>query len=1012
MKTIITPKTLVLYLLICLMFVPLVSISAQGEIAYSQDFENGHPPEWSMDDGWEIVEVDGGHALSGQGHTWARVDIGPWEDYVFRFRAKLEPEADLHANIRLRHEPFQRYYITVNQAQIAIHKQVGEEFYERLSTGPGQGDGWHLLELEVEEGLVSARVDGEESTSYEDPDPIPYGGIAFESVGSGIVLIDEVEVELGEVPESPQQPMEGELSLGELTWVSTGGPLGGLGYDIRMTPGNPDVMYVTDAWAGAFKSTDGGENWFPINEGITARVGPSGDGIPVFSLTVDPNNPDTLWAGTQFGGGVFRSDNGGETWRSMSNGILEQSLTIRGFTVEPGNSDVVYLGGEVASWEWNGEPLNGVGFDLTKGVVYKTTDGGQNWERIWYGDNLSRYIWIHPQDHNLLYVSTGIFDREAANSDPDTLEPGGVGILRSRDGGATWEELGVENGIREDELYFGSLYMHPENPDILFGAAGNDAYIWALDYDIGAIYRTKDGGDTWERVLDLPNASAVEICENDPDVVYAASASAFYRSDDGGDTWQRLGGSGDLQQTGIAFWGSPDEVAGFPIDMQCDFRDPMRIFVNNYGGGNFLSEDGGATWVNASRGYTGATMHEIIVAPNNPAQVFATARSGVFTSQNGGETWQGLSHGVARAMEAYAIAVNPFDPSHLITTVGDAGPVPKISHDGGQTWREAEPVVDGMEFFEWGVMKTILFSPTEQDRLIGIQAESFCVEDDSCDEGYGVIFSRDGGETWHFSNLQEGIGTDLAFAPNGDVYVVLYPSGHLYRSSDGGETWEGVAENITAGVDVRDRDPDMPGPALVSLAVDPANPEKLYAGFSRGGVMVSVDGGVTWEASSAGMDPESSVVDLAADGTHPGVVYASTAENGVFVSTDGGETWRTLNEGLRTRAGVDLALAADGSVLYLATSGGGVFRLGTPGGEGAEEAEGAEEPEVAKGAEEAEGEEEVEGAEEAEVTEGAEEAKEVEGAEESAKPGLPCLGGLLPLGVLGLVLSRRRRSEK
>ena len=93
--------------------------------------------------------------------------------------------------------------------------------------------------------------------------------------------------------------------------------------------------------------------------------------------------------------------------------------------------------------------------------------------------------------------------------------------------------------------------------------------------------------------------------------------------------------------------------------------------------------------------------------------------------------------------------------------------------------------------------------------------------------------------------------------------------------------------------------------------------------------MISVDGGVSWSASSSGMNPETSVVDLVADLANPGVVYAATPDSGVYVSTDGGATWSAINTGLLTRAAVSLALSADGSVLYVATTGGGVFRLGT-----------------------------------------------------------------------------------
>ncbi len=884
------------------------------------------------------------------------------------------------------------FHLVSSVNRVSVQYEIGGVLNELavadvMPIPPGE---WFQITVQVEGNEHHIFINGQLALTTEHPAEV-IGGVSFETFAETGIEIDSVEI-VGEGHEQPNvedeaeaQPEPQQVETGadpgipSTPWFYTGGPSGGLGYDIRMDPRNPDVMYVTDAWAGAFKSIDGGASWKPINNGISARVGPSGDGIPVFSLTVDPNNADTLWVGTQFGGGVFRSDNGGESWHSMSDGIQERSLTIRGFSIEPGNSNVVYLAGEVASWEWNGTPLEGIGFDLTKGAIYKTMDGGQNWSRIWYGDNLARYIWIHPDDHNILYASTGIFDREAANSDPVALKPGGVGILRSRDGGATWEELGVANGIRADELFFGSLAMHPENSNILIGAAGNDAYLWALDYEMGAIYRTKDGGDNWERVLDLPNASALEMCENDPDIVYAASLSGFYRSDDGGDTWEIQGGSGDVGQAAAAVWGPPDIVAGFPIDMQCDPNDSMRIFVNNYGGGNFLSEDGGKNWVDASKGYTGAIMHKVVVAQDNPALVYASARSGVFVSKDGGNTWAGMSRGVARAMEGLALAVNPEDSSHLITVIGDAGPVPKISYDGGQTWQEAEQGIGEYGFYEWGAMRKIAFSPTQAGRMIGIQAEIDCSSVLGCEEGRGALYSTDGGKTWKNSNLQTGMAMELAFSPDGTAYISIHP-GDLYRSTDNGENWELVAQNIISGIQLDDPDPDMPGPALVALAVDPQNANKLYAGFMRGGIMISEDGGTTWRASSAGMVPETSIFDLVADATHPGVVYAASNDAGVYRSTDGGESWTAFNDGLLTRAGVSLALSDDGTVLYLATTGGGVFRLGIPAGISQSGQTGFE-PDTAPDSSTGEGQ----------------------------SPAIPCLGGLAPVGLIGAVWVWRKK---
>ncbi len=301
-------------------------------------------------------------------------------------------------------------------------------------------------------------------------------------------------------------------------WVFTGGPLGGLGYDVRMRPDNPDIMYVTDSFAGVFKSTDGGKTWFASNTGITTRTGATGDAIPVFSLTIDPNRPDTIWVGTQNTRGIYKSVDAGRTWRKMDNGVTEEGISFRGFTVDPADSDTVYAAAELSSWEWNhGTPRQGLEFDMTAGVVYKTTDGGASWKRVWRGDNLARYVWIDPRNRNVVYVSTGIFDREAANSDPATRKPGGVGIVKSTDGGKTWKT--VNNGL--GNLYVGTLFMHPTNPDILIAGAGA-----VQAQEGGGAYITTDGGAHWKQTLSCIFIESIEISTADPSIAYAGMPTA------------------------------------------------------------------------------------------------------------------------------------------------------------------------------------------------------------------------------------------------------------------------------------------------------------------------------------------------------------------------------------------------------------------------------------------------------------------------------------------------------
>jgi photosystem II stability/assembly factor-like uncharacterized protein len=109
-------------------------------------------------------------------------------------------------------------------------------------------------------------------------------------------------------------------------------------------------MFVTDAWSGVNMSTDGGKTWFASNEGITARTGPSGDAIPVFSLTIDSNDPNIIWAGTQGMRGIYKSTDGGRTWVRKDRGVVEEErISSRGFTTMPGDSDIVFAQTEIAT---------------------------------------------------------------------------------------------------------------------------------------------------------------------------------------------------------------------------------------------------------------------------------------------------------------------------------------------------------------------------------------------------------------------------------------------------------------------------------------------------------------------------------------------------------------------------------------------------------------------------------------------------------------------------------------
>ena len=695
------------------------------------------------------------------------------------------------------------------------------------------------------------------------------------------------------------------LASESMTWVRTGGPLGGLGYDVRMGPENPDVMYVTDAFAGIFRSRDSGKTWSPVNQGITTRTGFSGDAIPVFSCTIDPHDQDIIWIGTQDMRGIFKSTDAGDTWTRLENGVIEQNgITFRGFTVDPRTSDIVYAAGEISSFVWAGQEKQGREFDMTKGVVYKTIDGGQNWQPVWRGDNLARYIWIDPRNPNILYVSTGIFDREAANSEPVSGTPGGVGIIKSTDGGETWTQ--VNNGLQN--LYVGTLFMHPENPDILLAGTGNVQY-----HEGEGVYLSIDGAATWQRTLNQA-ANSVEFSVLNPNIAYAGNNSAIYRSEDGGHSWQLMSGGG---RDG---WGSPGIRAGFPIDFHVDPRDPSRIFVNNYGGGNFMSVDGGKIWTAASDGYTGAQVRDIAVDSANPRRVFAASRSGLFTSTNEGDDWLGRSNSPAVSLEWYVVAIDPMVSDHILAANNWDGVILE-SFDDGNTWRAASKrPAHNMSF------RAIVFAPSNPMVLYaGTSAFHSAGTFDDRLSAAGIFTSNDKGATWEPANditSQDANVTALAVDPTDPLIVYAATGNHgVLKSVNGGQNWDM-------------RNAGLPGspPTALAIAVHPTDSDVVYVGLESSGVYRSADGSSTWQQMAAGLNPESSVSDIIISPGDPHLVFIADKSSGIYRSANPSEEpWVLNNRGLRTRHVNALAFSADAQLLYAATDGEGVFRLDLDG---------------------------------------------------------------------------------
>lgn len=387
-----------------------------------------------------------------------------------------------------------------------------------------------------------------------------------------------------------------------------------------------------------------------------------------------------------------------------------------------------------------------------------------------------------------------------------------------------------------------------------------------------------------------------------------AQSLYFGRSEDGGYTWRRVTG-------GEQGWGPPGVRAGFPIDIQVDPRDPNRIFINNYGGGNFLSEDGGQSWTVASLGYTGAQVRAITVDPAQPSRVFAAARSGIFVSNHGGISWEGLNFPPVVSMEWNAVAIDPSDPQHIIAST-NWGNLLLNSIDGGYLWKQVASF--GEQRIGW---RAIAFAPSDPKTVYAGSAGYFSAGSfDINQPGKRIYLSSDGGESWIQRNgiLSENAHVaGLAVHPTDPKIVFAATTNYgLLGTTDSGTSW--VTHNDSMLCQCK----------ALAVAINPADPNIVFAGMEHNGVFSSTDRGQIWKHSSSGLNPEASISSIVFDPNNPlEVIYIADLFSGVYRSLDGGKTWNALNNNLSMRAINALSISSDGQHLYAASEGSGVFRL-------------------------------------------------------------------------------------
>lgn len=869
--------------------------SLDQKILFSDDFEKGLARPWDWEPGWTVDLIDGNHVLHGVGHIWTT--LVPSEELVeiesFESRINLR-KGSLHVNYRLSRSG-SRYFVNMENGSLTLIK-MGYAQQTPIFTNLVRKElsfsyeVWHTLRITGAGNHLQVYLDEVLQIDYTDEqNPYLTGSIAFESLDGGEVLIDDVVLK-GQPPAAV---------LPGLSWIFTGGPRGGIGYDIRFNPLNQNILWVTDAFAGVHQSTDGGLTWIARNEGIDARSGMSGDAIPVFSLTIDPNNPDIIWAGVMGIRGLYKSTDGGQNWIRKDNGIKDQpNMEMRGITVDPYDSNIVYCGGNYLA--------NEAALDQ-RGFIYKTTDGGENWKLLIEPDALVRWIIVDPTDNNIIYASTGIFDRFA-------VKP--TGVLKSTDGGQTWVQ--INNGF--NNLVVAALAMHPEDHLTLIAGTGKASTFADEPSEInGGVFITHDGGQNWRQVDPIKASgdnskafSAVAFSPSNPTIVYADAGNIFLRSEDGGETWENYSVGPNLGNGMLENRGQPIALAVLPTD-------PNTIFMNAYDGGVFISTDGGKTWQDSSSGYAGSQVWGIAIDPKNPAFVVAVSKNGVHVSYDAGGTWHGrISEGWINNIET--VAIDPENRNNILIGRSITGDISR-STDGGFTWKHVlgplgEDIMRGRR-----AIHEIAFAPSSPEMIYaatGVETLS-TVGATRDTQGPGIFKSMDGGVNWVTINKGlEGTSMNImavAIHPtNPDVVYLGELNNGIYKTMDGGRSWTS-ANNGLLQTDIR------------ALAIDPKNSDTIYAGAEFGGVWKSENGGDSWRNISSGLAPEASVRSIVIDPSQPNNLYAADIQTGVYRSTDSGASWQQIRHGLKVKAIHGLAISADGQTVYAATEGNGVYRL-------------------------------------------------------------------------------------
>ena len=670
---------------------------------------------------------------------------------------------------------------------------------------------------------------------------------------------------------------------------------------------NPETIFVGGASAGVWKTDNGGATWWPLfDEQPLLNIG---------SIKVQQSNPAVIWVGTgegnprnslNLGEGIYKTLDGGKTWKRMG---LEKTRNIHRILIDPTNPNTVYAAAI-------GNPY---GIHSERGV-YKTTDGGETWQRILYTNDTSgcAELVMDPSNPNKIIANMWQHQRKAWNFNSGGA---GSGIYITVDGGKNWKKLGKADGLPADPLGRCGLAFAPSHPNIVYAK---------VEATKNGFYKSEDGGFTWK----LVNSDPAQITDRpfyyqeiyvDPkneNRIYDIHSTVTI-SEDGGKSFSTLIPYNGIHPDHHAWWIHPtnenliiegndggigiskDRGKTWRFDEQLPFGQFYHINVDNEIPYNVMGglQDNGSwrgpayTWIDGGiRNYYweslwGGDGFDVVPDPTDSKWVYAMSQGGSVGRYN---VVTGQSESVrppapaARTKMRFnwnsAIALDPFDPN----TVYFGSQFLNKSTDKGTTWSIISPDLTTN-------------NPEQQKEETG-----------------GLTLDITGAENFN---------TIMAIAPsakNRDVIWVGTDDGNVQLTRDGGKTWTNFRGKIP-GMNV--------GAWITQIQASRYNEGEAFVvsnDYRRGDFAITIfrtkDFGKTWENILANKGVKGYALCMIQDPAEPNLIFVGT-EHGLWVSLDNAKTFQQWKNGYPSVSTYDLTIQEREADLVIATFGRAVWVL-------------------------------------------------------------------------------------